>query len=371
MAVTIRDIALAAGVSKPAVSVALNDSTGNTRVSAETRRRVREIADRLGYRPHFASRSLVRRCAQTLGVFVQPSEWAGLGFDYEGCILRGVERVCRERGYDILAVGLGGSQPAETCGHKFAEKRIDGLLLLHLHTNHAWLAPLCASHPNVAAVNYYGPCRGLDIVNFDDVEAGRIAVRHMADLGHRRVGYIGSLDPGTGPGTKLRQEGFVTEAAALGLECRPAWILDPPNQAFMEANNAIPYRDRFAAAAAVVAELVPRGPTAWLAYCDIIGVRVIQRLARLGLRVPRDLSVVGIDNAQVGEFYDPPLTTVAQPLVEMGAETARRLIERAELGLARCPHAVHVSAPALVPRESSAPPPAGRVARQRSAACMA
>jgi LacI family transcriptional regulator len=356
MSVTIRDVALAAGVSRPAVSVALNASKGNTRVSDETRRRVQTIAAQLGYRPHFASRSLARRRAQSLGVFVEPSEWAGLGFDYEGSILKGVEAVCREHDYDIVAINLGGDQTPESCGHKFEEKRIDGLLLLHVQSNAQWVAPLCALHHNVATVNYYGPCRGLDILNFDNVAAGRLAVRHLADMGHRRLGYLGSLDTYTGLGTEQRRNGLLTEVAALGLECRPEWILDPPNRAFMAANEALPYAERFAAAADVIANLRRDGPTAWLAYCDIIAVRVCRWLSRRGLRIPRDLSLMGIDNAQYSEFHDPSLSTVQQPFSEMGAQAAELLIRRAEQGFVECPHTLQLSAPALVVRESTAAP---------------
>lgn len=353
---TLADVAAAAGCSTAVVSCVVNGARGKVTVRPETRDRVLAAAERLAYRPHFASRSLARRRSETLGVFVEPSQWAGLGYDYEASILRGVESVCREHGYDILAINLGGNQTPESCAHKFVEKRIDGLLLLHVQANAAWIERLCAFHPNVAAVNYYGPCRKLDIVNFDNVAAGRLAARHLAELGHRRVGYLGSMDPETGPGTAQRREGLVQGAAERGLECRPEWILDPPNAAFMAETADMPYDLRFAFATRRISELSGEGPTAWVAYCDSIAVRIGQQLRRDGVRVPGDVSLVGIDDSLSASSFDPPLSTVRQPFAAMGAQAAELLIRRAEQGLSECPHALELGAPSLIVRESSATP---------------
>jgi LacI family transcriptional regulator len=354
MAVTIRDVARAAGVSAPVVSTVLHGAKGNTRVSAATRDRVAAVAAQLGYRPHFASRSLARRCSETLGLFVEPSPGSGLGFDYEGSILQGVEAVCRAHNYDLLAINLGGSQTPESCSHKFVEKRIDGLLLLHVGHNADWVEPLCSQHHNVAAVNYYGPCRNLDIVNFDNEAASRLAVENLVALGHRRLGYLGPMAEDTGPGATLRRDGFVRAVTALGLPHSAAWVLDAPNEEFMGPLSRKPYEGRFDAAAAVVASLGSSGPTAWLAYSDMIAVRVAQGLRPHGLRVSGDVSLVGIDNAQIGQYLDPPLATVQQPFAEMGAQATELLIQRAEQGLAGCPHVVQLFAPSFVARPSAA-----------------
>lgn len=354
-AVTLADVAASAGCSTAVVSCVVNGARGKVTVRPETRDRVLAAAAKLAYRPHFASRSLARRRSQTLGVFVEPSTWAGLGFVYEGSILQGVESVCRELDYDILAINLGGRQAPDSCAHKFVEQRIDGLLLLHVQASAEWVEPLCSIHHNVAAVNYYGPCRALDILNFDNVAAGRMAGRHLASLGHRRIGYIGSMDPATGLGTAQRRDGLLREAVELGLECRPEWILDPPNANFMERIEPLPFIERFAVAASEIAGFGPKGPTAWLAYCDIVAIRMSRRLRQLGLQVPRDLSIMGIDDANGAEDSEPPLSTVRQPFAEMGAQAAKLLIQRAEQGLSECPHNVFLSSPSLVGRESATP----------------
>lgn len=357
MPVTIRDVAQAAGVSAPVVSTVLHGSKGNTRVSPATRQRVMEVAGRLGYRPHFASRSLARKRSETLGIFVSPTPGAGMGYEYEGSILQGVERACRELGYDILAINLGGQQTPDTCDHKFVEQRIDGLLLLHVEADADWVAPLCTRHPNVAAVNYYGDFRGMDILNYDNVAAGRLAARHLAALGHRRIGYLGWLLPKPGVGTAQRCQGLVEECRSLGLDTRPEWILDFPHPLFARPEADLPYELRFAQAARAMADLRPKGPTAWLAYNDMTAMRVCQQLAGLGLRVPQDLSVMGIDDAPSGQYFAPAIATVRQPFDEMGAEAVHRLVRRAEQGLGACPHAFLHSTPTLVARASAAPVP--------------
>ncbi len=357
MAVTIQDVAKAARVSVPVVSTVLNGSKGNTRVSEATRKRVMETAKRLKYRPMFASRSLARRRSDTLGVFVPPGQWRGIGFDYEGSILRGVEAACREKGFDVLAINLQGSHGAEHCAHKFAEGRIDGLLLLHVVDKADWVSELCEKHPNVATVNYHGACRNLDIVNFDNEAAAQMAVQHLVKLGHRRIGYAGTMTFGeAGPGAVERCDGYLRTLSELGMPSRLEWILETPNAAFTKAAKALPYDRRFGfATERVLALREKEGPTAWVGYNDFSMIELMRRLHRAGVKVPAELSLVGIDNSYLATLLEPALTSVSQPLYEMGMLAATRLIQRATQGFEKCPHMFQRCAPELQVRGSSGP----------------
>lgn len=357
MAVTIQDVAKAAQVSVPVVSTVLHGSKGNTRVSAATRQRVIDIAKSLNYRPHFASRSLARKRSDTIGIFIPPGQWRGLGYGYEGAVLQGVESVCREKGFDLLAINLQGAQEPEHCLNKFAEQRIDGLLLLHLTHDAPWINGLCAAHSNIATINYHGAARNLDIINFDNEAAVRTAIRHLAGLGHRRIGYIGSMSAdGPDPEALLRCAGFRRAILEQGLALKDTWVLDTPNTAFMDEINRLPFIDRFLRAATEIAALRRNGPTAWLAHNDLVAGYTMKHLHRRRLRVPRDLSVVGVDNSEVAQLLDPPLTSVSQPLFDMGALAANRLIDRVGLPPAKPRHILHQSPPRLVRRESCAAP---------------
>jgi Transcriptional regulators len=359
MPITIHDVAEAASVSVPVVSTVLNGAKGNTRVSEATRKRVVETAERLKYRPLFASRSLARRRSDTLGVFVPPGEWRGIGFDYEGSVMRGVEAVCREKGFDILAINLQGKCGPEQCANKFVEQRIDGLLLLHVGHDAEWVEELCGRHPNVAAVNYHGACRGLDVVNFDNTAAARLAVKHLAELGHRRIGYLGMMTfEETGPGAVERCDGFSGMVADMGLEAAPEWVLDSPNKAFARAAKARAFAERFDFAAERVMSMRPNErPTAWVGYNDFAVVKLMRQMRYLGARAPEDLSFVGIDDSPLATLLMPTLSSVAQPLFEMGRMAAERLIDRAELGAERglegLPHVFVKCAPEMRARGSS------------------
>lgn len=359
MAVTIKDVAKEAGVSVPVVSKVLHGSKGNTRVSDATRKVVQETAKRLAYRPLFASRSLALRRSDTIGIFVEPRLWSGLGYPYESSILNGVEHACRERQYDILAINLGGNQNPEQCGHKLTEQRIDGLLLLHVRQNPAWVAKLCKAHGNIAAVNYHGDCSALDIINFDNTAAVSMAVEHLAALGHRRIGYLGSLEfEDIGLEGAVRCNGFVNSLEMLGLPIKPAWILDTPNKTFAGIGKTMPYAARFDFAAEAILSLREGGPTAWLGYNDLVLISVFDLLRKKGIDIAKAFSFVGIDNMDLGKFSSPKLTSVSQPLFEMGALAATRLIERNGHGTEKFPHIIKLCAPELVVRESTSRLPA-------------
>ncbi len=327
--VTLADVSRLAGCSKGVVSAVVNGARGNIAASPATRERVLAAARRLGYRPNFASQSLARRSTQTIGIYVPPGVGASLGYSYEGRIVRGVEQACRERGYDLLVINLAGGVTPDQCGWRFAEGRVDGLLLLHVPHDADWVAALAQAHRRVAAVNYYGPVLSLASVVFDDATAVRLAVRHLAGLGHRRIGYLGAVDHDLGPGGARRAAGFRAAVGGLDLEPRPAWLWDHSNRLFRRAAPVgwSPLAGR--AGADYFLSLGEAGPTAVVCHDDQLAAALVQRLAERGVRVPQQLSVVGIDDADIAARMFPPLTSVRQPLEQMGHRAATLVLDAA------------------------------------------
>jgi len=325
-------------------------------VSSETRLRVMGAAARLGYRPHFASRSLVRQRAQTIGVFI-PCDGASIGHPYEAAILRGIESACRSREYDLLAINLGGEHAPDLCAHKFTEQRIDGLLLLHVAHDASWVAPLAAAHSNIAAVNYYGPVRGIDTINFDDQAATRLAVSHLFLLGHRAIGYIGRLSPHPGPGERLRREGFEAAVRESGLTIDPDWVIDESAPAFSQRVQAAQPPEAADLALECILALPPqRRPTAWVTHNDMVAIPLLQRLKGAGIRVPEDVSVIGIDDHEFCRYTTPALSSVRQPLEAMGARAAKLVVARAEAEGLDCPTMHELFEPELITRGSTSAP---------------
>jgi LacI family transcriptional regulator len=325
------------------VSTVVNHARGNTLVSEQTRQRVMAAAEQLGYRPHYASRSLRERRSRTLGVYVPPAIWSGVGYGYDGAIIRGVDQACREAEFDLLLINMGGRQSSQVCIDKFAESRIDGLLEMNT---------------NVAAVDYAGDLDQMHAVEFDNQRAVQIALDHLASLGHRRIGFVASCKTHVNADVFERKQKFIQYAKALGLEFDDKWIFDSqtlgrtlePNDACCEIEGR--------SAAEYFLDLGDSGPTAVLAYNDLTAVNMMYALMDRGLRIPLDLSVMGIDNNDSGKRSYPSLTTIAHPLTEMGYDAARFLIHRsnsqldADGGLPQTTYR-KMFAPSLVIRKST------------------
>ena len=359
---TLKDVAERVGCSSAVVSTVINKARGNVLVSEAMARRVREAAAELGYRANYASRVMARQRADTIGVYVPPRPTSSLGLPYEAAILQGIEQVCRKSGYDLLAVNLGGQTDPETCTHRFAEGRIDGLLLLHADSRlDHWIGPLLTRSPNIVAVNYYGE-EPVDRINFDDARATDIAVRHLASLGHRRIAYISRLQCDLGTGTDLRRSGYGRAMEDLSLPVDPSWVWDYCNREGLPAPTA--GDDSSVDARAAVEHLwsLPENrPTAIVTYSDTTALYAIKHLHRMGCRVPEEVSVVGIDGLEAGELVSPGLTSVRQPFAEMGSRAAERVLSKVEkASSAADPPLMELAEPELLVRESCAPPAPAR-----------
>lgn len=355
--VTLADVASEVGCSTAVVSTVINRSSSNIGASPELTERIREAARRLGYRPDFASQSLARRSTRTIGVYVPPDPWSGIGMRYEGAIVHGIEQACRAHGYDLLVINLGGKATPETCTHRFAERRIDGLVLLHVSDEAKWVTPLVDRHHRTVSVNYYGPEPRLARVNFDDRAATAMAVEHLVHLGHERIAYAGLMEERPGPGALLRREGFEAAMQQCGLTVPDAWIID---RTFDRAVWPTQSLDHAASGEFAVDRLMslsgPR-PTAIVSYGDLGAIAAIRRLKHHGLSVPRDISVIGIDDMEIARYIDPPLTTIRQPLEDMGERAAELLFVRKPADGTAVTVRQELVRPSLVVRHSTAAPP--------------
>jgi len=333
------------------------------------RARVLCAARELGYRIDFASRSMVRRRTSTFGIYIPPMPWAGLGYSYEDAILRGVERACHAHGYDVLLINMNGGIAPQACRDKFDERRIDGLILIHLGADETWVRELVAAGHQVIAVDYSNPRPKFDAVTFDNAAASRIAVEHLAALGHRRIGFVGSgLAPQNVDAT-LRQAGFLDALTASGLLACPEWIFDnrllthpiKPQESVCELEGRAAVRHLRA--------LGDSGPTAWVAYCDLVATFMLRLLPDAGVRVPDDVSVMGIDDSGFCGMAQPSLTSIRHPLEEMGQRAVELLVERVAAAQDQ-PSAPRESGrrivfpPTLVVRDSTAAPSPGAAAHR-------
>lgn len=320
--VGVREVAALAGVSTQTVSRVLNDRPG---IREETRRRVQEAIAALDYRVNNAARALGTRRSHTLGVVASDATLFG-----PSAGIAALERAAREAGQWMTTAYADAASPASVAEgvRHLLDQGVDGIIVVAAHARTLeTLADLARGVP--LAVLHSGPGARAQ------ADGAALAVAHLAGLGHRRVARVGG--PGDWLEEAARAEGYARAVAEQGLAEGRAWRGD------WSATSG-------AALAPEVAGAVRAadGPTAVVVANDQMALGLIAGLRAGGIRVPEDVSIVGYDDNPDAAHYRPALTTVRLDV----AGEARRCVAEA-LGL---PDAAPPSAPALVPRASSAAP---------------
>lgn len=335
------DVAAAAGVSRTAVSFALNNrDDGN--ISAETKKRILKTAARLGYEPHHTARSLRSQTTHSIGLFTD-----AVGSPFAGRLLAGASDQAIALGHVLLVMDLHAGEDAETRAIKELERRqVDALIYASMGFQ-SLNRPPRARLPLVLA-NCTSERDDELSVYPDDAYGATQALEHLADLGHQRLvmlsGHWNPLskeDAGNISGP-IRQEAFIGGARRRGVDAsyvEAGWQIDSGYHAAMKVLDR-PAEER---------------PTALFAITDRVAVGAMLAAARLGIAVPEDLSIVGFDDQeQMAECTVPPLTTVALPHVRMGQEAVAMAIATAAGEPVECPRRALPCE--LLVRESTAPP---------------
>lgn len=328
------DVAARAGVSVATVSRALRGLPG---VSATTRQLVRDIAADLGY---VASPSAAALTTGRTGAIAVVSPVAR-GW-YFTAVCEGAQEVLAANGYDVLRYDLSEVETnrRRVFDTQLLRKRVDGLLIMSLPLVPDEVEALHAMHRPVMVVGPIVP--GLPSVRVDDVDVGRVATQHLVDLGHREIAFAGG-DPDDHLGFPVspdRHLGYTEVLRSVGAEPDPAWT--------------VPAKFTVEAGLAAFAELMARDnrPTALFAVSDEVAMGAMYEANRHGVRVPQDLSVVGVDDHDMSWLFG--LSTVGQDVREQGRIAAAALVERLRSGAEPEP-AVTTVPTKLVVRSSTRP----------------
>ncbi|MEX1210972.1 MAG: LacI family DNA-binding transcriptional regulator, partial [Candidatus Nanopelagicales bacterium] len=296
---TLHDVAARAGVSKSLVSLALQ---GSPKVAPASREAILAAADELGYRPNRTASSLVRQRTHTIGVHI-----LDLHNPVFAEILDGVQESVRGHDYSTLLVTGNADPAAERTGiTRLLESRVEGLVLIAHRLSDDDLALIAAEVPTVVVTWRTDGIAGLDSVAGDDLTGARLAVDHLVSRGHTRIAHISGGDNRI---ARQRRTGYERAVIDHGLE---AIVVEG---AFSEQGGYV------GAQAAVDA-----GATALVVANDLAAIGALAALRDRGLRVPDDVCVVGYDGMRLLESLD--ITTVAQPLADMGRAAADLLMER-------------------------------------------
>jgi DNA-binding LacI/PurR family transcriptional regulator len=331
---TLDAVAVEAGVSRATVSRVVN---GSPKVSPEVRKAVQRAVQRLGYVPNQAARSLVTRRSDSVGLVI--TEPASRLFDdpFFPRLLRGISAELSTRGLQLVLLMPEDSAAEDRLERYLAAGHVDGVVLVSLHGDDTLPADLVAR--GVPMVIGGRPPEGVSTsyVDVDNREAARSAVRHLAAGGRRQIATItGPADMGAGVD---RLDGYLDGIAALGLK----------------RNDHLIARGDFTydSGAAAMRQLLANAPDldAVFAASDLMAAGALSVLRAAGRRVPDDVAVVGFDDSPLAAATEPPLTSVRQPIEEMGRELVRLLAE--SLGrTTRATRRVLLSTE-LVPRASS------------------
>lgn len=308
---TIADVAARAGVSKATASRALS---GRGPVAEETRRRVEQAAAELSYSAQSSATSLATGRTRTIGVVVP-----GLERWYFAEVLAGVQEALLAEDLDLALYATG---EASSIRHRLFErilprKRFDGLVAVGIQPHARELERLVALHTPLVCIGPYA--EHVDSISIDDAAVARIATEHLIELGHRDIAFVGGSDAAADHvalGDRLRVQGYRQAMKAAGLAA-----------AVRIAPSASTLSDGYAAAAELLSDRRGR-PTAVVCVCDETAIGAIIAARRLGIAVPADLSVIGVDDHRDAEMFT--LTTIRQSPRRQGADAIALLLDRLE-----------------------------------------
>jgi LacI family transcriptional regulator len=347
--VTMKDVAREAGVSITAVSFVLNKNKDDIPVSEKTRQNVLRVVEKLGYRRNEIARSMGSGRTRLIGFFS-----SSIRYEYIGAILEGVLQEADENNYFIKVAMVPEFPAGLDVIRRSLALQLRGVICSNFANEplkHIFAECAAKRVPVVQVDNTLMPLGRVQVIS-DDPMGMRLAVEHLAGLGHSKIGCISGQM--ISPWGKCRSEGFLNAMASLQLRVPDGYL---------QCVDGYPEHT-----AGTVRKLLARKdrPTAIVCATDLIAANVMGVAHQLQMSVPKDLSVVGFADLSVAENLSPSLTTVAQPFPEMGRAVMHQLIHLMEFPKdpVSTQQIIERIPTRLVVRESTAPPSAGKPDRR-------
>ena len=313
MKITIKDIAAATGFSPATVSLVLNNKP--CRISKETRKKILETADTLGYHPNAAAVSLKTNRSHTLGLIIPEFQ-----NDFHAAFAASMEEVCKEKGWSMIVCATNFDIDRERSYiENFAMKNIDGICIASTPTKDIQINNdniqriLSLNIPLVLKdMTFYDP--RANVVSSDHEKGGYMATSHLLSQGHTSIAFI--TGPLTWEGSAARLSGCKKAFQDFGITWDDSMVY-VGDYSYHSGLDGIDF-------------LCDKRFTAVFAFNDMMALGVYKGLAKYNLSVPNDVSVIGYDDLSISKIIHIPLTTIRQPVDEMGKRTAEILIEAAE-----------------------------------------
>ncbi|MDZ7962291.1 MAG: LacI family DNA-binding transcriptional regulator [Aulosira sp. DedQUE10] len=333
--ISIEDIARKAGVSHTTVSRALRDSP---LISPKVREEIKQLAREMGYVPNGIAQSLQTQRTNTIGVVV-----TSIADPFFAEVVEGIEQIARVSGLSVLLSTSHRDVEQEIAAiDNFYRRRVDGILVADsriskYHTKQLGQIAVPTVFINSQTENQPEMFHSVTI---DDCLGARLAVEHLVSLGHISIGYLGVGDRSLS--NQLRLEGYQIALSEANLPQINDWV------AIREEDNT--RTSDVVTGQQMLPQLVNAGVTGIFCYNDMVAVGALLACKELGISVPQDLSLVGFDGIALGGYITPPLTTVRQPMLEIGRGAMQMLLDLLQdKTVKNC-----VLSPYLIERESTA-----------------
>src|SRR5579871_4477600 len=345
--VNLRMLAEHLELSQTTVSLVLNNSPSAKSIPEETRKRVVEAAERLNYRPNYFARSLRQSRSMSVGVLAPD-----LSEGYFTRVMSGVvEELTAAHYFFFTACHDWNRELIEKYPRMLVERAVDGFLLLNTSAENIEV-PV-----PVVAISAHSRVENVTNIVLDHHAAVEQALSHLYELGHRRIAFM--RGPRAIPDSEFRWEAIQQVAREMGLKIDPSLVIriDASGWSMKTGYHPMAPEIGFKPMQGLLEKA--RDFTAIFCFNDISAIGAIRALKDVGLSVPGDVSVVGFDDILSAAYATPSLTTVRQPLTEMGKRGAEILLDRIGDREKEFPAEV-VMSPELVVRESTRPVPAKR-----------
>jgi DNA-binding LacI/PurR family transcriptional regulator len=332
--VSLKTLAEYLQLSPATVSLVINHSPAAKSIPPHTQERVREAARKLNYRPNFMARSLRQQRSFTVGVVVPE-----ISEGYAATVMSGIEDHLLQEGYFYFVVSHRHRDDLiEEYPRLLEQRAVEGLIAVDTRCLDGLRIP-------VVAVSGHEEKEGVTNVVLDHASAAELAIKHLKQLGHRRIAFIKGQEFSSD--TQVRWDSVTAVAHEHEIEIYPRLTVQLEGEL---ASPQLGYE--------VTKKLLARKEpfTALFAFNDISAIGAIRALREIGKHVPDDVSVVGFDDIQSAAFQNPGLTTVRQPLRQMGVIAAETLLNRINNSDTRPPKSITVE-PEFIVRASTAPPP--------------
>jgi len=341
--ISIKDIARLAHVSHSTVSRALRASP---LVNAETAEKIRQIAVQCGFRPSAVARSLATRCTHTIGVVV-----TSIADPFVAEVVTGIEEEAGAHSYSVFLANCNADPAREVkVVQSFEEQRVDGIVVTASRVGALYASVLERMRIPIVLLNNQHPSHFAHSIMIENFAASCTAVRHLIELGHERIAYVGDRF-GYGSDSE-RFSGYRSALDGADIPFRPDLVVHGDGK----AEGAGAALEKLLAA--------PEPPTAIFCYNDMTAIGVLKAIRACELRVPEDISLVGFDDLPLTLYVEPPLTTVRQPKREMG-RMAMQVLAKLMAG-SEAEQEIKVAGE-LILRQSTAPPREGNLCNYSSA----